>query len=119
MSNDNDREVNEVLQQLRDLHLRQASLVERLLEISEENRATSTTRENTPNTVVITTALTQTRNRKFKVGDYVRVNNPRPLQFREGTVTKIGAAQVTVQGTSGKTLSRLPRNLTLLTPTSS
>lgn len=109
----NDREVNEILSQLRDLHIQQAALVERVINLTDRNRM-----ENTSPARAKTNTRYQAGHRPFLVGDQVRVNNPKPLQFKRGTVKKIGKVQVTVESASGKTLTRLPKNLTLIHPPS-
>jgi hypothetical protein len=115
----NDKEVNEILEKLRDLHLQQAELVNRIITITNREQGNESPRRETEHTVrTTTTTQEETTHRPFQIGDHVKVNNPKRSQFNRGTIKRIGAVQITVEAPSGKTLSRLPKNLTLLRPAS-
>lgn len=111
----NDREVTELLEQLRDLHIQQSVLVGRIINIANREQVHEAT-ATTPTATAVPTTYTATGDRPYQIGDQVKINNPRPLQFKYGTVKRIGATQITVESSTGKTLSRLPKNLTLLHP---
>lgn len=97
MSNNND--IREILERLQNLQIQQAELVERVINITDGSNQTERN--------------THASERVFRVGDRVRVKNPTPSQFRYGTVTRIGISQITVESPTGKTLTRLPKNLIL------
>lgn len=107
----NDDEINEVLAQLRDLHIQQAVLVDRFIRLTDRDQENE--RRAADRTVI---APDQTETRQFRLGDHVRITNPTFLQFNQGVIKKIGVVRITVESDTGKTLTRLPKNLTLLHP---
>ena len=115
MSRDSDREISGLLAQLRDLHLQQAVLVDRFLHLTNRVEINEIPTRGTTNS----TTKSRTSDRPFRVGDKVKINNPKFMQFDRGTVSKIGAVQITVTSNAGKTLTRLPKNLTPLSPATS
>ena len=88
-----DQEIEDIVTQLNNLNIRQASLLARL----ERATNTQTPPANTSN--------------DFRIGDRVTILNPRRLQQTSGNITKIGATRVTVQTSNGSKISRAPKNL--------
>ena len=102
-------EIRDIVEQLQRLQIQQASLVDRL----------SRAAETLPNVVNDEPdnrrARIPTDNpRQFAIGDRVRINNPRILQQPTGTVIRITEARMTVQTSNGGTVTRTPKNLTLI-----
>jgi hypothetical protein len=92
----NNSEFEEIVSQLKELQIRESVLLQRLERVIEENSL-----------VARTNAI-----RGFAIGDLVEIKNPRPLQAKRGTVTKIGANRITVTTTrNGYTIIRSPANL--------
>jgi hypothetical protein len=102
----NDKEIQDIVEQFRQLQLQQTALVAcavaRLQQLDgnkpRAQRQDGNTRED----------------REFAVGDRVCIKNPRPFQPSRGTIQKIGQARITIKGRDGKTIiHRTPKNLTL------
>ena len=89
MSNE---DIEDIVNELRRLNIRQASLLARL-ETARDRQTED--------------------NNRLKVGDYVRILNPRRLQQNKGTITKIGRSRVTIQTSNGTTITRSPKNVTV------
>ena len=87
MSNE---DIEDIVTQLKELNIKQASLLTRL------ERAKNKQRE---------------EENGFRIGDCVRIINPRQLQQRTGTITKIGINRITVKPDNGNTVVRAPKNL--------
>ena len=88
----NQAEIKEIIEQLKELQLQQAGLLERLDHLSED-----TVDPPRPRVVNRTRSVAQPRprgvivsSRNFTVGDQVRILNPGPSQPETGTVLKIG-----------------------------
>ena len=92
MSN-NDDEVQNIINQLKDLQLEQRRLVGRL----ERARHRERTEER--------------EDRAFAIGEQVRIVNPKPGQEDRGEITKIGGTRVTVKTATNKKIQREPQNL--------
>lgn len=91
----NDREIQNIVEQLQNLQIRQATLVSRLEELNRNKK----NKRNTGDTP-----------RPLEVGDWVRVLNPRPFQARRGKITKIGK-RVTILTAAGDPIVRAAQNL--------
>jgi hypothetical protein len=95
----NDEDIKDIISELRDLQIHQATLISRLERLSESgNNATE------PAPPAGTT-------RRFAIGDRVRIKNPGILQANKGTIEKIGASRILVRAPNGKTIVRAPKNL--------
>jgi transcription antitermination factor NusG len=84
------QEVQELIQQLQQLQMRQAEILTRLAQVSVCN----------------------TETRELVVGDKVQIKNPGKFQENRGVVTKIGTHRVTEQTKSGSkvcTCTQKPR----------
>ena len=112
----NDR-VNDIIDQLQQLHIQQLEL------LSELHRQTahedphdriSTTAE-VPSATQAPIADTRTNIRTttatLHIGDRVRILNPRFLQPTTGTIIKITTSRITIQTPSGNTIIRAPKNV--------
>ena len=86
-------DIEDMIRQLQETHIRQASLIERL---------TNATRQET-----------EEDNREFTIGDQVTINNPRRVHPKTGTIIKIGRSRITVLTSKGTKITRAPKNLTL------
>jgi hypothetical protein len=51
--------------------------------------------------------------RELAIGDRVRIKNPNRFQVDKGTITRIGANQMTIQTRSGTKILRAPKNLSI------
>ena len=105
----NNKENKDIVEQLQRLQIQQASSVDRL------SRATETL----PDVVndecdTRRTTIPAENPRRFIIEDRVRIINPRILQQPTGTVIRITEARVTVQTSNGATVTRAPKNLTLI-----
>lgn len=94
-------DIEDLIQQLQELHLRQASLLSRLA------RATSVESHAPPRSNTVPTNETQ----GFVIGDRVRILNPGVFQTDRGIVIKIGQNRVTVQTRTGSKIVRAHKNL--------
>ena len=94
-----DDDIEKIVRELQQLNLRQTQLLNQL----DRLRVAS------PPAVSPTTAA-----RDFRIGDRVRIKNPRLLQPSTGTVIKIGPSRITVQTASGSTIVRAQKNLELI-----
>jgi hypothetical protein len=90
-------DVQDIVSQLRNLQLQQATLISRLERLSESGTA----------------AHTDTA-REFAIGDWVKINNPGLFKATKGKIVRIGATRITVESTGGKKIVRSPKNLTLI-----
>jgi hypothetical protein len=99
MSNRQD-EIKDIVAQLQSLQIQETELLQRLerLNDSDNNTFGSTTSQTT---------------RELRIGDLVKIKNPKPFQSKTGTIVKIGVGtnRVTVQTKSGSKLVRAPSNL--------
>jgi transcription antitermination factor NusG len=100
MSND---EVQDIIEQLKRLQLKQTELITRLERLNE---AKASVRKENPDKAAFAAAA-----RKFAIGDRVRIRNPGPFQSNTGTIVKIGRSRNTVQTRSGERVIRAPKNL--------
>jgi hypothetical protein len=85
-------EVEDLINQLNQLQLKQKDLLVRL-ERARDHEVRGT--------------------REFRIGDRVRIDNPKPSQERRGAISRIGKDRVTVLTASGKIIHRARKNLTL------
>jgi hypothetical protein len=96
-------EVQDIIIRLKELNLEQSALLNRLDTLRDTPAATAA--RIPPDPI-----------RQIVVGDRVRIRNPGLLQPTSGTVTKVTAKRVTVQGQIGyrvSTIIRAPKNLIL------
>ena len=101
MSNRQD-EIKEIVSQLQRLQIQESELLQRLEGLSETDSHTA--------------AGTPTPTRDFRIGDLVRIKNPKPFQIKKGNIIRIGTDtdRITVQSTSGSKIVRASFNLTLI-----
>jgi dsDNA-specific endonuclease/ATPase MutS2 len=97
MSKDGD--VKDIITQLQNLHIQQATLILRLEHLSEEGDNASGPKAPTGTT------------RAFEIGDQVRIRNPRRLQAVRGKIVRIIASRITIEVKNGTTIVRAPKNL--------
>ena len=88
MSNDHDEEIKNIVAQLKGLQIQESELIQRLERLSETNSRNTTS---------------PIRTREYKIGDLVRIVNPKPFQIKKGHIIRIGADtdRITVQSTNG------------------
>ena len=98
----NDREIQDIVNQLLGLQLQQATLISRLGHLTD-----AADEPDTPPPPKKATAA-----REFAIGDWVRVRNPRLLQETRGKISRIGI-RITVTTPKGNTIVRAPKNLIL------
>jgi transcription antitermination factor NusG len=100
MSNDQD-EIKNIVAQLKSLQIQESELLQRLERLieadSQVNKSPNPTRE-------------------FRIGDWVQINNPKPFQFKKGTIIRIGTEtdRITVQSKNGSKIVRASFNLSHL-----
>jgi hypothetical protein len=86
---DNERdEIKDIVAQLKRLQIQETELLQRLEQLSQADRNPSRSPDTT---------------RGFAIRDLVQMKNPRPLQAKKGTITKIGVAtdQIVAQAKNG------------------
>jgi dsDNA-specific endonuclease/ATPase MutS2 len=88
MSNDHDEEIKNIVAQLKGLQTQESELLQRLERLSETNNRNS---------------ASPTQIREFKIGDLVKILNPKPFQIKKGAIIRIGvdSGLITVQSTNG------------------
>jgi hypothetical protein len=98
---DGQDEMEDIVTQLQNLQIRKSELLQRLEHLNEAN-------PNTSETPIATRVL-----RAFVIGDLVRIKNLRPLQAKQGTITRIGVDtdRITVQTKNGSKIVRASHNL--------
>ena len=108
----NQDEVTDIIDQLRQLQLRQAELLTRLDQLCAGDNPTG--RFEIPQRVQ---AREQNRSRGvivaaggFSVGDQVEVLNPSPGQASRGVIKKIGNSWITIEAEDGSKIIRTPKN---------
>jgi hypothetical protein len=101
MNNDKD-EVQDLIEQLKNLQLQQTELLARLerARINEARRTGIQDKE-------------ESSTREFAIGDKVRIKNPTRFQADQGVITKIGPSGITVHTETGSKILRAPKNLIL------
>jgi hypothetical protein len=104
----NEREIEELVNQIQRLQIEQTELITRLT----RERAVPAVGAAQGTAALQTTATT--RPRPFRIGDRVKIRNPRIYQPSTATVTKIGAVQITVTTRNGVKIYRIPENLILI-----
>ena len=98
----NNKEVEELVEQLKDLQLRQTAVLQRLERLTESPRGS-----NAP-----AAPATNTEPRPdFIIGDRVRITNPRPFQQAVGIVTKISPSRIFIRTKNGAVIQRAPSNV--------
>ena len=97
---DRQDEIKDIVSQLQRLQIEESELLRRLEGLSETDSHP---------------AGTPTPTRDFRIGDLVRVKNPRPFQIKTGHVIRIGigADRITAQANGSKVV-RASHNLTLI-----
>jgi hypothetical protein len=99
MNNKRD-EIKEIIAKLQSIQIQETVLLQRLERLSgTDNSHTFVPPANTQAT------------REFKIGDLVRIKNPKPFQSKKGKVVKIGTNRITIQSTNGSKIVRAPSNL--------
>jgi hypothetical protein len=96
-----DKEVQNIIERLEDLQVKQSGLLSRLERLSTSG---DYARAQQPPTVAT---------REFVIGDRVRISNPRLLQADRGRIIKIGKDRITVQAKNGTKVVRKAKNLIL------
>ena len=101
MSDEQD-EIRYIIAQLKRLQIQESELIRRLELLTEADDQPSST------------TLPRTTTRDFRIGDLVQIKNPRPFQFKQGTVIRIGVGtdRITVQTKNGSKIVRASFNLT-------
>lgn len=101
MSNRHD-EIKDIVSQLQRLQIKESELLQRLEGLSEADNHD--------------TAGSPTPTRDFRIGDLVRIKNPRPFQIKTGHIIRIGVDtnRITVQARNGSKVVRASFNLTLI-----
>ena len=101
MSNDNEQDIADIVAQLQQLQLQQSILLTRLSRINERDneRDYHDATADTP--------------RDLKIGDRVKVLNPKRFQAKKGIVTNVGESRITIQAANGSKVQRAPENLIL------
>jgi hypothetical protein len=96
MSNEH-KEIKDIVAQLQRLQIQETELLLRL------ERLSGTDRHN----------IESTATREFKIGDLVKIKNPKPFQIKKGKIIRIGTDtnRITVQSTNGSKIVRAPSNL--------
>jgi hypothetical protein len=102
-----DREIQDIVNQLQGLQLQQAALLSRLGRLSEGEE-----QETPPTPPQAAPPPPPQATREFAVGDRVRIRNPRVLQETRGRITRIGL-RIAVTTPRGNTTVRAPKNLIL------
>ena len=105
MKNDH---VDDIIDQLNTLHIRQTDLLLRL----EKARVA----ERNPDHYLVGPTASKAPNettREFAIGDQVKVRNPNPFQSDKGRIVRIGKTRITVQTKSGSKIQRAPKNLSI------
>jgi hypothetical protein len=108
MSNDDEQDLADIIEQLQQLQLQQSVLQTQqsvLLTRLTRSRQRDTEREHSDSAADIP--------REFRVGDRVIISNPGRFQAKRGVITKIGAGRVTIKPRSGANIQRSPNNLIL------
>jgi hypothetical protein len=103
-----DREIQDIVNQLQGLQLRQAALLSPLERLSEGEEQ----QETPPRRPQAAPLPPSQATGEFAIGDRVRVRNPRVLQETRGRITRIGL-RITVTTPRGNTIVRVPKNLVL------
>jgi hypothetical protein len=100
MNNGQD-EIKEIVAQLQRLQIQETELLLRLERLSETDSQTFGSPTRTQSS------------REFRIGDLVKIKNPKPFQIKKGTIIKIGIGtnRITVQSTNGSKIVRAPSNL--------
>ena len=117
MKND---DVDDIIDQLNTLHIRQTDLLLRLEKAraaekkpdADEVVSTTTPVGPTASKALIETTPTETT-REFAIGDQVKIKNPNPFQTDKARIIKIGKTRITVQTKSGSKIQRAPKNLSI------
>ena len=99
MSNTDEHDIADIVEQLQELQLQQSVLLTRLAGITGRNTESEffDTATNTP--------------RDFRIGDRVRITNPKRFQAKKGVIINIGEGRVTLRAHNGTKIQRSPDNL--------
>jgi hypothetical protein len=97
MDNEQD-EIKDIVAHLKRLEIQKTELLQCLEQLSKADRNHSRSPDTT---------------RGFAIGDLVQTKNPRPLQAKKGTITKIGVAtdRIAVQAKNGYKIVRASSNV--------
>ena len=101
------QEIKVLIRQLQQLQLQQQLITQRLATLTTTNRSQSV------RTATVPRVATPEPNEpeKFRIGDKVRILNPRAHQQNIGFITNIGKTNITVTATDGLKIVRAPHNL--------
>ena len=101
----NDKELEDIVTQLKRLQIQQTELIARLEQLNEGKRSVTQEKDTKP-------APTIAR-RTFKIGDQVRIRNPGLLQANYGIIVKIksNTDRITVQAKNGSKIVRAAKNV--------
>ena len=111
MSQDNRKEINNIVQQLQLLSIQQTDLIKRLdILTKEDSQAPKKSPAGIKPTAVVQPIK---RSKELAIGDRVRINIPRYLQPNSGEVIKLTQNRVTIQAANGTKIVRAAKNLTV------
>ena len=102
------KETQQLIEQLQQLQIQQQVITRRLALLSTNNTREG---EEVANT---TTGSREPIYTGLKLGDRVKIRNPKHNQGKSGVITKIGKTNITVTSNSGEKIVRAPKNLTKL-----
>ena len=102
----NEQDIADIVIQLQRLQLQQSELLQRIVQVSEENNTARPAR-------APRTAQPSNTRREFVIGNRVRIINPQPSQPPTRTITKIGIVRLTVTADNGTKINRIAKNLVL------
>ena len=106
MSTDKLKEINDLIQQLQLLSVKQAELITKLDSLTQVTKKPAAVPKSEK-------AKQPPPTRELTIGDRVRIKNPRYLQPTSGKVTKLTLTRVTVTADNGTTIVRAAKNLIL------
>jgi hypothetical protein len=97
---DKEDDIDSLLDELNKLRIQETKIIERIVQVrndnSDNNETTKTNRKNT--------------NEEIRIGDTVRILNPRRFQESTGTVSRIGK-RITITPRLGIKIVRDPKNV--------
>ena len=100
-SNSDEQDIADIIAQLQQLQLQQSILLTQLASINNRN----TEREFFD--------ATADAPRDFRIGNRVRILNPKLFQAKRGVIINIGNSRITLQARNGTKVQREPHNLIL------
>ena len=94
----NEDNIDELLTQLNRLRIEESNIIKRIIQVRNKNNNEETNNE-------------REQEEELKIGDTVRILNPRRFQENTGVISKIGASRVTITPRKGIKIIRHPRNI--------